>query len=393
MEIGKLSNVAIVDIDNVSSVSDFAKISGVDSIQYGLPLILRLSISNDGDSWIPRVRMFSGTGVIDWGDGSPTEPVGVIVPSPHTYATAGTYDVTLTPDAGSRTFTIPVDINDPNDSFDEQVTEVLNFGDCQIGGFYFWKALETIPLNGYLDLTNFWEEELFRECRSFVGPTSMSGYATITPTGTVMETAFANNLLFNSPGLNDLDTSSVTKLEFTFFGCLVFNQPLDNWDVSSVTSMFATFSFASVFNQDISGWNVGSVTNTKKMFSFASAFNQDISGWNVSNVTTMESMFLRATSFNQNLGAWRFQNTCDIQHFFAESGMSDANVALCLEGWDSVGQGTNVDARYMFQATPSSNPPTPRTLSESTYPNAKTAYDNLISTYSWDFTGSFNWIA
>mgnify|MGYP000352974642 FL=1 len=66
--------------------------------------------------------------------------------------------------------------------------------------------------------------------------------------------------------------------------------------------------------------------------------------------------------------------------------MSDANVALCLEGWDSVGQGTSVDATDMFGTAA-------RTMSESTYSNAKTAYDNLISTYSWDFTGSFNWVA
>lgn len=73
-------------------------------------------------------------------------------------------------------------------------------------------------------------------------------------------------------------------------------------------------------------------------------------------------------------------------NIFNNSGMSDANVALCLEGWDKVGQGTGVNATDMFGVTA-------RTLSESTYPDAKVAYDNLISTYSWDFTGSFNWVA
>jgi len=107
----------------------------------------------------------------------------------------------------------------------------------------------------------------------------------------------------------------------------------------------------------------------------------------VSGVTNMRLMFVNASAFDQNLGPWTFADNANIPLMFSGSGMSDANVALCLEGWDKVGQGTGVNASDMF------GDGTPRTLSESTYPDAKAAYDNLISTYSWDFTDSFNWVA
>lgn len=384
MGVGKLSNVDVGDIDNVSSASDLSKISGVEVIAFGNPLVVRLSIANDGDSWDPRVKMFSGSGVIDWGDGTPTESVSTVFPSPHTYATAGTYDVTVTPVEGFLTqITGPFNFS-PQDT---QVTEVVAFGDCGSVRFANFLSLVTIPLDGYLDLTGieFFKLQNFRDSSSFVGPTSMAGYATL-PLPSSISGCFLGATLFNRPGLNDLDTSSVTNMSQMFASAAAFNQPLDNWNVSIVDNMNNMFSGATAFDQDISGWNVSSVDNMGNMFSGATVFDQDISGWNVSSVTTMIFMFSGAIAFDQDIGAWTFKNSCIISEIFRISGMSDANVALCLEGWDSVGQGTSVDATDMFGSTA-------RTMSESTYPNAKTAYDNLISTYSWDFTGSFNWVA
>ena len=379
--IKKFSNVGISDIEKVSSVSSIAKI---DDVSLGTPTILRLEIANDGDEWDPTFSMaISGTGVVDWGDGSPTETANPVL-SPHTYATAGTYDATLTPTNGLKTRLNGVL---GATTADTQVTEVIAFGDCGTVQFKDWQSLVTIPLDGYLDLTGVevFNAFAFENCGSFVGPTSMSGYALLTAPSSLL-VCFNDNVLFNRPGLNDLDVSSVVTMNAAFSGAQIFNQPLDSWNVSSVTDMRDMFNIAFAFNQDISGWNVGSVTNMSGMFAGAFAFNQPLNGWNVSGVTDMSRMFRFAIAFNQNLGAWTFKNNVILNEIFSSSGMSDANVALCLEGWDSVGQGTSVDATDMFGSTA-------RTMSESTYPNAKTAYDNLISTYSWDFTGSFNWVA
>jgi len=372
----KFSDVDVIDIESVSSASSIAGISGVQL--FGLPLILRLTIAADGNSWDPTIKMNSGLGVIDWGDGTPTESVSIVDLPPHTYSTAGTYDVTLSPFKGSQTRTVGFGVQD------SQVTEVLAFGDCGNVSFNNWNALVTIPLNGYLDLTGvvFFRNSIFQNCSDFVGPTSMSGYASLGATST-LGLSFQGAPLFNRPGLNDLDTSSVINLSLVFTGASAFDQPLDNWVVSGVTTMYGMFDGASAFDQDISSWDVSLVENMSIMFRVATSFNQDISGWNVSSVNTMTTMLSGATSFDQNLGAWQFKNNLNASSFLSSSGISDANVALCLEGWDSVGQGTGVNMTNMVL----------RTLSESTYPDAKTAYDNLIATYSWNFTNSITWVA
>ena len=386
MGVGKLSNVDVGDIDNVSSVSDIAKISGIELSVFGSPTILRLSIANDGDSWDPPVKMYSGTGVIDWGDGTPTESVGTITLSPHTYATAGTYDVTVTPSDGDQTRLVE---RSNFISPDTQVTEVVAFGDCGQVGFRRWEALVTIPLDGHLDLVNlsvpFWGALLFAECSSFIGPTDLVGYAANLGPAVNMGASFRQASMFNRGGLGQLDTSSVTSFSSCLDGTNYNTAGPEDWDTSSGVNFFRMF-FGTPWNRDLSGYNMSSATNISQMFSNANAFNQDISGWNVSGVTDMSFMFNQATAFDQDLGAWTLKDSCIMNEIFRNSGMSNANVALCLEGWDKVGQGTSVDATDMFGSTA-------RTLSESTYPNAKTAYDNLISTYSWDFTGSFNWVA
>jgi len=371
----KFSDVDVTDIEGVSSASSIAGISGVDL--FGLPLILRLTIAADGNSWDPTIKMNNGLGVIDWGDGTPTESVSIVDLPPHTYSTAGTYDVTLSPFKSSLTRTVGFGVQD------SQVTEVLAFGDCGSVSFTNWESLVTIPLNGYLDLTGvvFFRNSIFQNCSDFVGPTSMSGYASLGTTSS-LGLSFQGAPLFNGPGLNDLDTSSVINLSLVFTGASAFDQPLDNWVVSGVTNMFGMFDGASAFDQDIGGWDVSLVSNMSIMFRGASSFNQDISGWDVSSVNTMTTMFNGANSFDQNLGAWRFKNNADCRFFLLSSGISDANVALCLEGWDSVGQGTGVDMSNVVS----------RTLSESTYPNAKAAYDNLIATYSWDLTNAITWV-
>ena len=166
---------------------------------------------------------------------------------------------------------------------------------------------------------------------------------------------------------------------------------INDWDVSSLNTLNSAFTNSSLFNGDISNWVVSGVSQFSSVFDGALSFNQDISSWDVSSGSIFGNMFYNASSFDQNLGAWQFKNNAIGSFFFANSGMSDANVALCLEGWDSIGQGTGVDMTNMFGTAAVGGGP--RTLNESTYPDAKTAYDNLIATYSWDFTNAFNWVS
>jgi surface protein len=312
VKLKKFSDVDISDIEKVSSVSSLAKI---DDVSLGSPLIVRLEIDTDGESWRPRVKMFSGTGFINWGDGTPTEPISTVLPSPHTYATAGTYDVTVTPVKGFQTAAVDADVK-----VDRTVTEVVAFGDCGSVGFSSWESLVTIPLDGYLDLTGieFFKDSIFREAFDFVGPTSMSGYASLSLPSS-LASAFTGVSLFNRPGLNDLDTSSVTDMQSMFSGASAFNQPLDTWDVSGVTNMGSMFSNADAFNQPLNSWVVSSVTDMSSMFARADVFNQDISSWDVSSVTDMTLMFSLATAFNQPLNSWNVSSVTDMGGMFGQA--------------------------------------------------------------------------
>ena len=341
----KFSNVDVTDIEGVSSASSIAKINGVEL--FGSPLILRLTIANDGDSWDPTIRMNSGTGVIDWGDGTPTESIGILGVPAHTYATAGTYDVTLSPFKSSQTRAFGLSNFDTPDT---QVTEVLAFGDCGSVGFRRWQSLVTIPLNGYLDLTGieFFQSNLFRECSFFVGPTSMSGYASLDASSSLFA-MFQSAASFNGPGLNDLDTSSVTTLNEAFLNAELFNQDISGWEVGAVIEMRGVFRDAISFDQPLNSWDVSGVEDMQSMFNNASSFNQPLNSWVVSSVEDMGAMFRGASSFNQDISGWDVGAASSIAAMFAEA----SSFNQPLNSWDVS------SARFMgvmFKDTPFDQP-------------------------------------
>ena len=53
------------------------------------------------------------------------------------------------------------------------------------------------------------------------------------------------------------------------------------------------------FNQALNPWNVSSVTRMDYMFYGASVFNRQLHDWDVSSVTDMSYMFVDTTKFNR----------------------------------------------------------------------------------------------
>lgn len=110
---------------------------------------------------------------------------------------------------------------------------------------------------------------------------------------------------------------------------------ISNWDMSGlVGSVSSMFSGNTAFDFDITGWDMSNVTDFANMFLNCSSFNQDISSWDVSGASNLLQMFGNASSFDQDLGDWRLANGANCLFFFVNAGISDANVALCFEGWD-----------------------------------------------------------
>lgn len=210
---------------------------------------------------------------VDWGDGS-TEPFTTTGNKNHTYASEGTYTVTI---SGSLT---------------------------QFGA------------SGYPNVA-----KLIR-CTSFgdLGLTDL------------------NFTFYNASNLIEAPTvlpATVTNLQATFFGCSNFNFNISTWDVGNVTIMSSMFSYASAFNQNIGSWSVGNVTNMTAMFYLASAFNQNIGTWNVGNVTNMLYMFYGATSFNQNIGNWNVSKVTNMTYMFHNVTLSTTNYDALLIGWSA----------------------------------------------------------
>ena len=355
MIVSKISGQS--DIEKVSGEDSLAEISGVDFAP-GLPTTLRLNIANNGDSWDPRLVMYTGTGVIDWGDGTPTEPVGTVSLPPHTYATSGTYDVTLTPNAGSQTEILG---KSPTESPDTQVTRVIAFGDCGSLSFSFFENFTSLYSGGWQDLLNlsvpFWNSDLFRGCKSFSGATLGNGY--INQLGAVqsMGASFSGASVFNGSNLGNLDTSAVTAFGFCFANTAQVNSGPELWDTSSGT-FFSNMFESCPFNRDLSGYDMSSAQVMPLMFSNATQFNnggvvgvgQGLDTWDVSNAVQIYGLFQDASNFNARLDSWvinplvsTLSNFFDGCENFDNGGASGVNVGI--DNWD-VSNVTNFNSMF-----------------------------------------------
>jgi surface protein len=184
--------------------------------------------------------------VVDWGDATTSTITSHLdVNTKHSYASAGTYSISIT---GTLT---GFQFNNAGDKL-----KILNISS--------W---------GVLDITT---NSAFRGCTN------------LTCTAT------------------DAPTITTTDLSFTFLTCTNFNGNIGNWDVSAVNNMSSMFLGAATFNQDISTWGTGAVTAMAAMFQNATAFDQNLGSWDVANVTNF-SQFMRgktaATFSTANLDA------------------------------------------------------------------------------------------
>ena len=269
---------------------------------------------------------------VNWGDGSAVES-GQTGAATHTYATAGTYDVTITG-------TFPrIYFNDTGDK--AKILEVKQWGNqawtSMEKAFYGCSKLN-ITATDVPDLSNVTSfNQMFRstllETANRIGDWN-------TGTVTNMRDAFLSSN-FNQP-IGNWDVSSVTNMAGMFYFNAHFNQDISGWDTSAVTDMRFMFYAATAFNQDISGWDTSAVTNMFGMFGEAAAFNQDLSNWDTSSVTNMDSMFGEAAAFNQDLSNWDIGAVTDMTEMFTGVRLSTANYDSMLDSWSKQAVQSNV---------------------------------------------------
>ncbi|MBP0904811.1 BspA family leucine-rich repeat surface protein [Mariniflexile gromovii] len=296
------------------------------------PFITTWKTDNPGESAnnqiiIPTFATETYNYTVDWGDGNITTHTGRAT---HTYATPGTYTVSIT---GTFPRIYFFDLGDK-----DKLLTIEQWGNNA------WASMEN----------------------AFAGCRNLQGNFTDTP-----------------------NLSNVKSMQRMFFGAIKFNSYIDNWDVSNITNMSGLFSYATNFNQDIGGWDVSNVTDMSEMFYFEyptkSFFNQDIGRWDVSNVTNMSWMFSNATSFNQYIGDW------DVSKVTNMSGMFFGAISFNQDigGWD-VSKVTNMYAMFssgMFV------PPTPANIYPMTFNQDISGWDTSNVVYMQEmFAGgkSFN---
>ena len=187
---------------------------------------------------LPLVSSLALNAVVDWGDGS-SDTITVFnqAETTHTYASSGTYTVSITGDLSGWQF--------------------ADGGD----------KLKMLNVSSWVSLT-------ISVGQGFQGCANLTCSATDAP----------------------LITS--TSLLRYFQDCTNFNGAIGNWDMSNVTSMNRMFRTTPSFNQPIGNWSVQNVTVMLEMFEGATAFNQDIGSWNVSNVSNFRDFMNGKTAAN-----------------------------------------------------------------------------------------------
>ena len=255
---------------------------------------------------------------IDWGDGStPTTHTSGAMQS-HTYASTGTYTISVTVNDTDKDIG---KIYVKNHISRTLLRTIEQWGEGKWESFYqsYYDAANlTIPATDQPDLSLVTQMNYaFRNCTSLVGLT-----------------------------FNDWDVSNVTSLMGTFHSAESFNGDISLWDTTNVTDLGYMFSGASAFNIDIntsgSSWVTSAVTRTSGMFLGATLFNQDLSNWDTSNVTEMDNMFKQATSFNGDLNGWDVSNVSDMHYMFGYATSFNQD----LNNWTLRTAG--VDLSYMF---------------------------------------------
>ena len=332
---------------------------------------------------------------VDWGDDTtPTTHTGDFT---YTYATAGTYTVTISGDFPQLYF--------PNNSLDNRkLLTVEQWGDGALlslhRAFAFCynvvvNATDIPNLRFVTDMSG-----MFESARSFDQDISTWDVSSVLN----MSGMFLEAEIFNQD-ISAWDVSSVTDMSNMFNVADFFNQNIGVWDVSSVTDMSYMFNYARSFNQDISGWDVSKVTNMERMFHVAYVFNQDIntwdvssvtdmnymfaatpdgssfngniSSWDVSSVTNMRAMFSLASAFNQNISGWNVSSVTTMRDMFNNATLSTANYDALLSSWSGKLLQSNVD----FDAGDSQYSPSSQTAKDilTSAPNNWTITDGGVT--------------
>ena len=252
---------------------------------------------------------------VDWGDNT-TDTITTYnqAEATHTYATAGTYTITCTPNSSTL---IDIRFNQQGDR-----NKILNISQ--------WGSVE------------FQNHSVFYKC-NYLDVSATDAPAFNNPNGNY-NSMFRKCYNFNGD-VNHWDLTGASEIHSFFEGCFTFNKPCNDWDVSLVENASFAFKDCRVFNQPLDNWDTGSFTTIREMFSNAENFNQNLNDWDTGSVTNMFKTFFSATSFDQSL-LWDVSSSTDFRDILRNGELSTANYDATLIYWAAQDVSQNEDTNF-----------------------------------------------
>jgi surface protein len=292
--------------------------------------------------------------LVKWGDGSSNTITSFNqAEATHTYATPGTYTITITGDLNNISF---VGSHDKN-----KILSIESWGPAKlstsVGGSQFrtCEFLNAPNCSDILDTTGLTNiRQMFSDCIRLQSVGRMNEWNMTNVTSIFAMFHMINAVSINGIGVFDQnlggwDTSNMITIQDAFRGCALFNNggspDIQNWNVSNVNNMIGTFEICNKFNQPISNWErtspdvstLANVTTMDGMFASSNnsneSFNQPIGNWNVSLVNNMASVFYR-TRFDQDIGNWNVGAVTTMVNMFSSCNFNNGGVAT-LTNWNT----------------------------------------------------------
>jgi surface protein len=380
-----------------------------------------------GSSAANQIRLpLTGSGIYNfmvyWGDNTSSSITSFNQPEvTHSYATAGTYPITMSgyikgfrfANAGDRRKIIDISqwgglklsangsqflgcdaltLNNISDTPNLYTKGIDSISSASISAmFRSCSLLTTISRLDQWDTSQvggmqqtFYQANRFNQNIGNWNTSNVTNMANLFSAPTTRTTHSFNN--GGSDSIKNWDTSKVTSFSQTFLYNPNFNQPIGSWNVSSASSFNFMFGYSN-FNQPLDNWRPTSAISMSSMFYSASSFNQPINSWTTPNLVDMTTMFYSAYAFNQNIGSWDVSKVRSFYYAFAgasatrtssfNNGGSDS-----IKNWN-VASASNMFA--MFYGAPQFNQP----IGSWDVGNV-TAMNAMLAVFYGATTGSFN---
>ena len=137
---------------------------------------------------------------------------------------------------------------------------------------------------------------------------------------TDMNWMFAYSAATEIKGLENFNTSKVTKMDEMFAGTNVATLDLSSFDTSNVTGMTDMF-FGSAATEikGLEKFNTSNVTNMSGMFYNCKVANLELSNFDTSKVTDMSWMFYQSVATSLDLSSFDTTNVTDMSKMFYNS--------------------------------------------------------------------------